>query len=159
MSGTIETRLRAMGYELPPARDYARNRTGAVQVGTILYVSGHGLDLPPLPDVVQRGKLGAELSVEQGYATARAVALKMLATIKKHVGELDRVRRVVKLLGIINSAPGFEEQPQVMNGASDLFYELWGPEFGQHARSAIGVAELGRQIAVEVEGIFELHPE
>lgn len=158
MSGTIETKLRAMGYELPPPRDYARNRTGAVQVATILYVSGHGLDLPPLPGVVQRGKLGAELSVEEGYATARAVALKMLATIKRHVGELDRVRRVVKLLGIINSAPGFEEQPQVMNGASDLFYELWGPEFGQHARSAIGVAELGRQIAVEVEGIFELHP-
>ena len=65
----------------------------------------------------------------------------------------------MKLLGIINSAPDFEQQPQVMNGASDLFYELWGPEFGQHARSAIGVAALGGQIAVEVEGIFELHPE
>lgn len=158
MAGSIEAKLREMGYELPPPRQYSRNRTGAVQVGTMLYVSGHGLDLPPLPGVVQRGKLGADLSVEQGYATARAVALMVLATIRKHVGDLDRVRRVVKLLGMINSAPGFEQQPQVMNGASDLFYELWGPEFGEHARSAIGVSELGAQIPVEVEGIFELHP-
>ena len=155
--GEIEKKLAELGYALPTPHQYATNRTGAVQVGTMLYVSGHGVNLPELPGVRQRGKVGSEVSEDEGHATARAVALMMLATIKKHVGDLDRVKRVVKLLGIVNSAPNFERQPFVINGASDLFYELWGPEFGEHARSAIGVAELGGRMPVEIEGIFELH--
>ncbi len=122
------------------ARSASRKRSGGSSAGSITGPGG------------QTGAGGA------GCATARAVALMVPATIRKHVGDLDRVRRVVKLLGMINSAPGFEQQPQVMNGASDLFHALWGPEFREHARSAIGVSELGAQIPVEVDGIFELHP-
>jgi len=86
------------------------------------------------------------------------VALTMMATIKSHCGDLDRVRRVLRLFGMCNCAPDFVQQPQVIDGASDLFFELWGPEFGKHARSAVGHAALPRGIAVEINGEFELHP-
>ena len=154
----IETRLTQMGYELPKPFVFPKNnRTGCTQMGNLLLLSGHGLDLPRLPQVRQTGKLGADMTVEEGYATARAVALTMMATIKQHCGDLDRVKRVLRLFGMCNSAPDFLQQPQVIDGASDLFFELWGPEFGKHARSAVGMAALPRGIAVEINGEFELH--
>lgn len=155
---SIEARLKKMGCELPPPFVFPKkNRTGCTQAGTLLLLSGHGLDLPKLPSVRQTGKFGVDITVEEGYATARAVALTMLATIKAHCGDLDRVRRVLRLFGMCNCAPDFTQQPQVIDGASDLFFELWGPEFGKHARSAVGLVALPRGIAVEINGEFELH--
>lgn len=157
--GVIEQKLATLGLALPPPFTYpSPNRTGAIRTGNLLYLSGHGLNLPDLPGVRQRGKVGSEVSEKDAYQTARAVALTMLATIKKHTGDLDRVRRVVEIFGMVNSATNFERQPFVIDGASDLFYELWGPELGQHARSAVGVAELPHRMAVEIKGVFELHP-
>lgn len=156
--GTIEERLKKMGYELPPAFVFPKNnRTGCTQTGALLLLSGHGLDLPKLPNVRQTGKLGADMTVEEGYATARAVALTMLATIKAHCGDLDRVKRVLRLFGMCNCTPEFGQQPQVIDGASDLFFELWGPDSGKHARSAVGHVALPRGIAVEINGEFDLH--
>jgi hypothetical protein len=158
--GKIESKLRGMGYELPPPFTFPNNnRTGCTQAGALLLLSGHGLSLPKLPGVRQAGKLGADMSVEEGYATARAVALTMLATIKQHAGDLDRVKRVLRLFGMCNCTPEFEQQPAVIDGASDLFFELWGPEFGKHARSAVGHVALPRGIAVEINGEFELYAE
>ena len=155
--GIIEARLTAMGYELPPPFTFPKNnRTGCTQTGTLLLLSGHGLALPSLPKVRQAGKFGVDLTVEEGYATARAVALTMLSTIKAHCGDLDRVKRVLRLFGMCNCAPDFAEMPQVIDGASDLFFELWGPEFGRHARTAVGQVALPRGIAVEINGEFEL---
>lgn len=153
----IEAKLNAMGYTLPaPFVFPKKNRRGAVRVGNILYVSGHGLDLPKLPNVRQTGKFGVDISDEEGYATARAVALTMLASIKQEVGDLDRVRQVVRLLGMCNVTPDYIRMPQIIDGASDLFYELFGPVAGSHARTAVGMASLPRGIAVEVNGEFEI---
>ena len=154
----IETRLQRMGYELPPVFVFPKNnRTGCTQTGSLLLLSGHGLDLPKLPGVRQTGKFGVDISVEEGYATARAVALTMLATIKAHCGDLDRVQRVLRLFGMCNCTPDFTQPPQVIDGASDLFFELWGPDYGKHARTAVGQVALPRGIAVEINGEFELH--
>jgi hypothetical protein len=158
MTGKIETKLEAMGYTLPPPFTFPKNnRTGCTQMGTLLLLSGHGLELPKLPGVRQTGKFGVDITVEEGYATARAVALTMLATIKAHTGDLDRVKRVLRLFGMVNCTPDFTQPPQVIDGASDLFFELWGPEFGKHARSAVGHVALPRGIAVEINGEFELY--
>jgi enamine deaminase RidA (YjgF/YER057c/UK114 family) len=157
--GTIEARLKKMGYELPPPFTFPKaNRTGCTQMDRLLLLSGHGLALPQLPGVRQTGKFGVDISVEEGYATARAVALTMLATLKQHTGDLDRVKRVLRLFGMCNCTGEFHQQPAVIDGASDLFFELWGPEFGKHARSAVGHAALPRGIAVEINGEFELAP-
>ncbi len=152
----IEEKLAKMGLTLPPPVQYpSPNRTGCVQVGNLLFVSGHRP--AELPGVKTRGKVGGDVSEKEGYQAVRAVALNILSSIKKHIGELDRVKRVVKVLGMVNTSPGFERQFAVIDGASDLFLELWGPEYGQHARAAVGMFELPRQIPVEIEGIFELH--
>jgi hypothetical protein len=157
MAGKIETRLKALGHELPPPFTFPKNnRTGCTQAGTLLLLSGHGLSLPALPGVRQTGKFGVDITVEEGYATARAVALTMLATIKAHCGDLDRVKRVLRLYGMCNCTPDFHQQPAVIDGASDLFFELWGPELGKHARSAVGHVSLPRGIAVEINGELEL---
>lgn len=151
----LEARLREMGFELPPPFTFPKNnRTGCTQAGRILYLSGHGLDLPKLPKVRQTGKFGVDITVEEGYATARAVALTMLASIKAHCGELDHVKRVLRLFGMCNCTGDFVQQPQVIDGASDLFFELFGTP---HARSAVGHAALPRGIAVEINGEFELN--
>lgn len=156
--GTIETKLNAMGYQLPPPFTFPKkNRTGCTQAGSILYLSGHGLDLPKLPGVRQTGKFGVDITVEEGNATARAVALTMLATIKVYCGDLDRVKRVLRLFGMCNCTPDFVQHPLIIDGASDLFFELWGPGFGKHARTAVGQVSLPRGIAVEINGEFELH--
>jgi hypothetical protein len=155
--GKIEARLKSMGYELPPPFTFPKdNRTGCTQIGSLLLLSGHGLELPKLPRVRQSGKFGLDITVEEGYATARAVALTMLATIKAHSGDLDRVKRVLRLFGMVNCSAEFTQAPQVIDGASDLFFELWGPQLGRHARSAVGQVSLPRGIAVEINGEFEL---
>lgn len=156
--GQIEAKLNAMGYQLPPPFTFPKNnRTGCTQAGTILYLSGHGLDLPKLPGVRQIGKFGVDMTMDEGYATARAVALTMLATIKAHCGDLDHVKRVLRLFSMCNCTGDFVQPPQVIDGASDLFFELWGPQFGTHARTAVGQVSLPRGMAVEINGEFELH--
>jgi enamine deaminase RidA (YjgF/YER057c/UK114 family) len=153
----IEEKVRRMGYELPPPFRFPNpNRTGCVVAGSIVFVSGHGRDLTGT-GVKPVGKVGRDLTVEEGYAAARAVALSILASLKLELGDLDRIRRVIRLFGMVNVAPGFDRMPQVIDGASDFFYELLGPEFGQHARSAVGLAELPHGIPVEINGEFELH--
>jgi enamine deaminase RidA (YjgF/YER057c/UK114 family) len=152
----IEDKLKAMGHTLPvPFKFPNPNRTGCVVVGSIVFASGHGRDLSG-PNVKPHGKLGRDVSIEEGYATARAVALSMLASLKQELGDLDRVKRVVRLFGMVNVAPGFDKMPQVIDGASDFFYELLGPKAGQHARTAVGMAELPHGIPVEINGEFEI---
>ncbi|MDJ0928713.1 MAG: RidA family protein [Gammaproteobacteria bacterium] len=153
--GTIESRLQDLGLKLPaPLVLPSPNRTSAVQVKDMLYLSGHGAALLEDESVMRRGKLGREVSQEEGYRTARALALKMLATIKHHVGDLDRVARVVKILGMINAVPDFERHNKVLDGASDLLFEVFGPEIGCHGRSSVGVGGLVADQPVEIEGIF-----
>jgi enamine deaminase RidA (YjgF/YER057c/UK114 family) len=154
--GKIETRLKAMGYSLPQSRKFpSPNRCGCVRVGNILFVSGHGPHHPSM-QVREHGKLGQDMTVEEGYAAAQAAALAILATVKAEAGDLDRIKRVVRLFGMVNSAPDFPDHPKVIDGASDLMYELFGPEAGCHARSAVGMAGLPRGQAVEINGEFEL---
>lgn len=152
----IEDKLKQMGHALPtPFKFPNPNRTGCVVVGNVVFVSGHGRDLTG-PGVKAAGKVGKDLTVEEGYVAARAVALSILASLKQELGDLDRVKRVIRLFGMVNAAPGFDRMPQVIDGASDFFYELLGPKNGQHARSAVGMYELPHGIPVEINGEFEL---
>jgi enamine deaminase RidA (YjgF/YER057c/UK114 family) len=152
----IEQKIAAMGYTLPPPFKFPNpNRTGCVVVGNVVFVSGHGRDLTG-PGVKPAGKVGKDLTLEEGYVAARAVALSMLASLKQELGDLDRIRRVIRLFGMVNAAPGFDRMPQVIDGASDFFYELFGPESGRHARSAVGMFELPHGIPVEINGEFEI---
>lgn len=152
--GHVESKLAGLGLELPAPQVFPNpNRTGAVRVGELLFVSGH--PPAPLPGVRTEGRVGADMSEEEGYVAARACALNILTTVRSVVGDLDRVKRVVKLLGFVNTATGFTRQFAVMDGASDLFLALFGPDCVS-TRSAIGVAELARGIPVEVEAIFQV---
>ncbi len=154
--GAIEDKVRAMGHNLPPPFEFPNpNRTGCVVVGSIVYVSGHGRNLSG-PGVKSVGKVGSDLTLEEGYAAARAVALSILASLKQELGDLDRIKRVIRLFGMVNVAPGFDRMPQVIDGASDFFYELFGPQYGKHARSAVGMAELPHGMPIEINGEFEL---
>lgn len=156
--GLIEDRIAAMGETLPAPFAFPNpNRTGCVVVGDLVLLSGHGRDLTG-PGVKAVGKVGRDLTVEQGYAAARAVALSMLASLKQELGDLDRLDRVARLFGMVNAAPGFDRMPDVIDGASDFFFELFGPEKGQHARSAVGMFELPHGIPVEINGEFVLKP-
>ena len=151
---TPEQRLAELGIELPAPNPAVGSYVGAVTVGNIVFVSGHG----PYQEgeYIFKGKLGREVDVPTGQAAARLTILNLLASLKAEIGELDRVRRVVKLLVMVNSDPEFGEQPKVANGASDLLVEIFGPERGPHARSAIGMGALPFAIPVEIEGIFEI---
>ena len=151
---SIENRLKDLGLELPPAPKPVGTYVGGVLVGNLLFMSGCG---PRRPDgTAITGKLGAGLSIEQGYDAARVVGLNMLANVRSVLGSLDRVDRVVKVLGMVNCAPDFNDMPKVINGFSDLFVELLGPERGRGARSAVGMAALPGQIAVEVEMVLQV---
>jgi enamine deaminase RidA (YjgF/YER057c/UK114 family) len=152
---SFEARLAEMGVELPPPFDYpSPNRTGCVVAGHLLYSSGH----PPPEDfgVAVRGKVGGDVSEQDAHAAARATAMNILASVRRQLGSLDRVRQVVKVTGMVNSAPGFERQFAVIDGASDFYCELFGPVAGQHARSAVGMFELPRHYCMEIEAIFEI---
>jgi enamine deaminase RidA (YjgF/YER057c/UK114 family) len=149
-----ESRLKEKNITLPTPSTPVANYVGAVRVGNLLFVSGHG----PIRDgkPTARGKVGKDLSVDQGYQVARDVGLNLLATVRATLGSLDRVKRVVKVLGMVNSADGFGDQPKVINGFSDLMVEVFGDTVGKHARSAVGMAELPMGIPVEIEMILEV---
>ena len=157
----IEAKLKELGLEVPPTHPYpSPNRRSGVQVGNLLFLSGHGTARHDMPlDIKRSGKVGADVTEEEAYLCAKAVGLSMLASIKENVGDLDRVKRVIRLYGMVNSAPDFDRHMRVIDGASDLLFELWGPEYGQHARAAVGIAGLPRGSVVEIISEFELHPE
>ena len=149
----IETRLKEMGLELPAPGKPVANYVPAVRTGNLVFLSGHG---PVLENGnLITGKVGVDLSPDEGYQAARQVALVLLASLKSEIGDLDKVRRVVKLLGMVNCTPDFVDQPKVINGASDLLVEIFG-EKGKHARSAVGMNALPLNIAVEIEMIAEI---
>lgn len=125
-------------------------------VGSRAFISGHGPVTADGSLAEPLGKVGRELTVEQGYAAARLTALAMLGSLERAIGDLDRVRAWVRLFGMVNSAPGFNRQPSVINGCSELILELYGPERGAHARSAVGMAELPFDVPVEIEAEVEL---
>ena len=155
--GRVDAKLAELGIVLPkPLVLPSPNRTSAVQVGTTLYVSGHGAALLEDGSVRRRGKVDVDITADEASATARALAIKMIATVRHHVGDLDRIRQVVRLMGMVNCTPDFELMPKVIDGASDLYYELFGPERGRHARAAVGMASLPRQQPVEISGEFEV---
>lgn len=152
-AGRVERALAGMDLALPPAPRAVANYVGAVVAGNLVFVSGHG----PVQDgeLIYRGKLGREFTTAQGRDAARLVMLNCLASLKAAIGSLDRVRRVVKLLGMVNGTPEFTEQPQVIDGASDLLVAIFG-ERGRHARSAVGMGSLPFSIAVEIEMVVEI---
>jgi enamine deaminase RidA (YjgF/YER057c/UK114 family) len=155
MATTPEARLKELNLTLPPpGRPMARYKM-AVRIGTVLYISGHGpARLNERTPVT--GKVGADLTIEQGKESARAVGLAILSTVRDQVGSLDKVVRLVKTLGMVNCTPDFKEQPQVINGFSELMADVFGEEAGVGARSAVGMAALPSNIAVEIECIFEV---
>lgn len=153
MPGEIEARLAELGVTLPAAAAPAANYVPHVKAGGLLYVSGQ---VSMTEGELLQGTLGDTMSAEEGAEAARTCAIALLAQVKAACGgDLDRLKRVVKLTGFVNSAPDFGDQPKVVNGASDFLVELLGDK-GRHARSAVGVAALPFGVAVEIEGIFEL---
>jgi len=150
-----ESRLGELGITLPTPPAPIATYVPAVQVGNLLFASGHG----PAPSPDGRsyaGKVGRDLTIEEGRAAARLVGLNVLASVRAKLGSLDRVVRVVKVLGMVNATEDFTQQPQVVNGFSDLMVELFGEERGKGARSAVGMGSLPNNIPVEVEAIFEV---
>jgi len=149
-----EERLAALQLILPPAPKPVAVYKPMVIVGSLAYVSGHG---PVLPDKTQiTGRVGADLDLDAGKAAARQVGLTILATLRNELGSLNRVRRVIKILGMVNCSPDFQQHPSVINGCSELFAEVFGPEAGIGSRSAVGMGSLPGNIAVEIEAIFEI---
>ncbi len=148
----VEEKLKELGVELPSAATPMANYVPAVRSGNLVFLSGHG---PVEKDRIIRGKVGRDLTVEEGYEAARVTAIGLIGTLKSVVGDLEKVRRIVKLLGMVNCGPDFTEQPQVVNGASDLMVAVFG-EKGRHARSAVGMNALPVDIAVEIEMIAEV---
>jgi enamine deaminase RidA (YjgF/YER057c/UK114 family) len=149
--GSAEETLKRKNIQLPAPASPVANYLPAVRVGNLLFLSGAG----PAPND-PRGKVGKDLTLDQGYQAARAAGLNLLAATRAAVGSLDKVKRIVKVLGMVNSAPGFTEQPKVINGFSDLMVEVFGEAIGKHARSAVGTSDLPFNIAIEVEMIVEV---
>ena len=145
---SAEKRLKELNLQLVPVTPPVANYVNAVRTGKLLFLAGKG------PGPV-KGKLGREFSVEQGYQHARSVGLALLAVMKDELGSLDKVKRVVKVLGMVNAVPEFQDHPKVINGCSDLFVEVFG-ERGRHARSAVGMGSLPMGIPVEIEAIVEV---
>jgi enamine deaminase RidA (YjgF/YER057c/UK114 family) len=156
----IESKLEALGLTLPePLKAPAGMRLPFASVrirGNRAYISGHGPQNPDGTMAGPFGKVGADLSVEEGYQAARLVALAILGSLKRELGDLDRVTAWLRVFGMVNSAPDFRQQPSVINGFSDLILELYGSEMGQHARSAVGMAGLPMGIPVEIEAEVEI---
>ncbi|MGI8525594.1 MAG: RidA family protein [Pseudolabrys sp.] len=154
MAGTVEKKLETLGITLPTPASPIANYVAFVRSGNTCVISGQlcfGAD----GKLAAKGQLGAGVSIEDGQKAARACAINLLAQLKAAIGELDKVSRVVRLGGFINSAAGFADGPKVMNGASDLMVEVFGDK-GRHARSTVGVSALPLEAAVEVEGLFEV---
>lgn len=150
---SAEDRLKELGIELPPAPPPSGSYVNAVQAGNLLFLAGKGPWSPDGPRPA--GKVGADVSVEEAYEHARSVGLMMVAVLKDTLGSLDRVKQIVKVLGMVNGTPDFGEHPKVINGCSDLFVEIFGDR-GKHARSAVGMAELPMGSPVEVEIVVEV---
>lgn len=147
---SAERRLKELGIELGSVSAPLANYVNAVRAGNLLFLAGKG------PGAV-KGKLGRDFTVEEGYRHARATGLALLAAMRAELGSLDRVRRIVKVLGMVNAEPEFADHPRVINGCSDLFVEVFG-ERGRHARSAVGMGSLPNGIPVEIECIVETAP-
>lgn len=151
---TPEERLSNLEWKLPPAPKPMGVYKPCLIDGRYLYLSGHG---PVLDDQsLMKGRVGKDMDEEQGKAAARQVGLTMLATIRAHLGSLDNIKRVIKVLGMVNAVPEFEKHPYVINGCSELFAAIWGEENGVGVRSAVGMGSLPGNIPVEIEAIFEL---
>lgn len=152
---TADEQIDAFKLTLPTAPPRGGVYNPVVIVGNIAYVSGHG----PYKGEGEyiEGRVGQDLDLAAGKEAARQTALALLATLKSELGSLNRVKRVVKLLGMVNCTPDFQEHPKVINGCSELFGQIWGEEYGIGARSAVGMGSLPGNIAVEIEGIFELN--
>lgn len=148
-----ERRLKELGIELTMPTAPMANYVNAVRTGNLLYLAGKGPGLPGHPPV---GKVGRDFTREQGYEFARQTGLSLIAVMKAELGDLDRVKRIVKVLGMVNATPEFGEQPEVINGCSDLFVTVFGDR-GRHARSAVGMGSLPRGIPVEIEVIVEVN--
>jgi enamine deaminase RidA (YjgF/YER057c/UK114 family) len=148
---SVEQRLRELGIELPPVSPPAASYVSAVRTGNLVYLSGAGPTSPDAPTPI--GKVGADVTTEEAAAHARQVGINLLAVLRAEVGDLDRARRVVKLLGMVNAAPDFTEHSEVINGCSDLLVAVFGEG---HARSAVGVGSLPFGMTVEIEAIFEV---
>jgi enamine deaminase RidA (YjgF/YER057c/UK114 family) len=144
-----EEKLRELSIELLPVTPPVANYVNAVQTGNLLFLAGKG------PAGGASGVVGREVTVEQAYQYARSTALALISVMKDELGSLSRVKRIVKVLGMVNAAPGFADQPKVINGCSDLFVEVFG-ERGRHARSAVGMGSLPNNIPVEIECIVEV---
>ncbi|MDN3279404.1 RidA family protein [Frankia sp. RB7] len=154
MVGTVEQKLAEQGIKLHEAPTPVANYVPFVRTGNLLFVSGQ-VCFAPDGKLIAKGKLGAGVSLEEGTAAARGCAVNLLAQVKAALGDLDKVVRVVRLGGFINSAPDFLDGPKVLNGASDLMVAAFGDK-GRHARTTVGVASLPADAAVEVEGVFEV---
>jgi enamine deaminase RidA (YjgF/YER057c/UK114 family) len=148
--GGVADRLRELGIEVPARRSYGKY-VGAARSGDLVFVSGAG---PMGPDGVITGKVGADVDIPKAQEAARLCVISCLSAVQEELGDLESVTRIVKLLGFVNSAPGFNQQHVVMDGASSLLLDVFG-ERGMHARSSVGMAELPMDIAVEVEMIVE----
>ena len=149
----VEKKLESLGIELPPAAKPVAAYVPAKTVGKLVYTSGQDCRVDGI--LKYEGKVGSDLSIEEGYDAARQTMINCLAVLKEHIGDLDRVKQVIKLLGFVNSADGFVKQPFVINGASELLIEIFG-EKGKHARSAVSANELPFDTPVEIEMIVEL---
>jgi len=152
-SQDAEQRLKEKGIVLSPPSKPVANYVNAVRVGNLIYLAGKGPKNADGTDIT--GKVGKDLTIEQGYQAARTVAIQHLAVLKAELGSLNKIKRVVKVLGMVNCESGFTEQPKVINGYSDVMVEIFG-EKGKHARSAVGMYALPNNIAVEVEVIVEV---
>ena len=153
---SAEKRLKELDIRLAAVSPPVANYVNAVRTGNLLFLAGKGG--PPGADGKRpQGKVGREFTVEQAYREARATGLELLAVMRHELGSLDRVKRVVKVLGMVNAVPEFQDHPKVINGCSDLFVEVFG-ERGKHARSAVGMGSLPMQIPVEIEVIVEVEP-
>lgn len=152
-TGRVEAKLAALGYSLPFVSAPIGAYVPAVRTGNLVFLSGQGSWREGGAEHV--GKVGSDFTVAEAYDIARQVTLRALAVLKTEIGDLDKVRRFVKLVGWVNSAPGFTQQPLVINGASELLHEVFGDR-GQHARSAVGAAELPLNVPVEIEMVVEI---
>lgn len=153
MTQDIEQKLKEKGIELPAVGKPVANYVNAVRTGNLIFLSGKG---PTKADGTNiTGKVGTDLTVEQGYEAARITGINLLAALKEAVGDLNKVKRVVKVLGMVNCETNFTEQPKVINGCSDLLVDIFGDK-GRHARSAVGMGSLPSNIAVEIEMIVEV---
>lgn len=155
MSGRIDARLKELGVKLPDAAAPVANYVPFVRTGSLVFISGQ-ITLGASRALEYVGTVGKELTVEDGRKAARLAAINALAALKAALdGDLDKVKRVVKITGFVNAVPGFAQHPEVVNGASDFFVEVFG-DAGRHARAAVGAGSLPRNVAVEVEAVFEV---